>query len=165
MEVFTIIADDTQSNCTFIAADGSVYVLEGDQIDVVPSALVSVTCDARSGPISTPTGLPNFSIFFPTIDTAYTVAPPTSSISSPSGTTTASPSLVTSSVASTVPPYPTATASPSTIGPTRASASAPSSVTNPTGGSTTVPFTGGAARGIKSLGVTFLAFMGLVGAL
>ena len=110
--VYSIIPDDTLSDCTFTGADGTQIGITGYQQDIIPQPLISVTCAARTGSVVTPTGFPNFTSFFPTI---YTALPTTSIIPfRPTGTGTVG--TVGTSAPSTgfgssgvVPPYPTGT--------------------------------------------------------
>lgn len=167
MVVISIIPSDENSDCNFVGADGAVHRVNGYQQDLFDEPLVSVTCLARSGPVVTPTGFPNFTSLFPNLQTVATNASVASATVS-SVTESASTAAITSSAAgterSTVPPYPTETGASITS----ASASAPSGTAIATGGlstSTTVPFTGDAVRATKSLGSSLLAFVGLLAVL
>lgn len=166
MVVYSIIPQDTLSVCTFVGADGTVTVISGGQQDIIPETQVSVTCDARSGPIVTPSGFPNYYSYFPS--TTVSSATPVSSAIISSATQPSATAAIISSAASTSPPYPIATGSYSVAGISGASASAPSGAAKPTAGastSTMVPFTGDAVRAVKSFGGHLLAFLGLIAVL
>jgi len=171
MVVYSIIPSDEDSDCNFVGADGNVIRINGGQQDIIPQPLVSVTCVARSGPVVTPTGFPNFTSFFPNLQTVATnasVASNTVYSATKSGSTAAITSSAAGTGPSTIPPYPTGTGSTPKASAISASASAPPGTTKSTGGSgtsTTVPFTGNAVRAARSLCTSLLAFVGLIAVL
>lgn len=171
MVVYSIIPSDENSDCLFVGVDGATHRVNGYQQDLFAEALASVTCLAQSGPIVTPTGFPNFSSFFPNLPTVAT-SPSVASTSIPFPTKSLSTAAITSLPAGTgsgiIPSYPTGTGSSRKLSITPVSASAPSGTATATGGrstSTTVPFTGDAARATGSLLTSLLAFVGLIAAL
>jgi len=169
MVVYSIIPSDEASDCTFVGADGTVSHITGGQQDILPQTQVSVTCLARSGPVVTPTGFPNFTSFFPTLQTVATTASVTSAnVSSTTGSVSTSTTTPSAAGSSTIPPYPIVTGSSTTTGATGASVSAPSSAPTATGGLTPspiVPFTSNAVRAAQSIGSSLLAFVGLLAVL
>lgn len=159
-EVFLIFPDDTQSNCTFIGADGTHTIVQGGIKPLLaPQRQVSVTCDARSGPA---VPLTEESQLFPS-QFATTAAP----LSSATGSFTTKPAS-NSAVGSIIPPYPIGTGSYMDVGYIGASVPAASGAALATGGfgnGTIVPFTGDATRTAKSIGGSLIAFVGLIVAL
>ena len=161
--MYSVIPDDTASNCTFVGADGTQIVITGFQQDVGPQTLVNVTCVARTGPAVTLTDFPNLSRFFPP-ETDSTTA----YVSSATGYTPTNP--VSISAITTVPPYPTATGYYYRIGTGTggALASTAPGAAQPTGGNsniTPVQFTGDAVRAVKSIGGPVLVVVGLIAVL